>query len=73
MLWTKRQSKRKNSVTMAKEGALGRLAKDTAWYGLSTILGRLINWLLVPFYVRVLATTGEYGVCLLYTSDAADE
>lgn len=47
---------------MAKEGALGRLAKDTAWYGLSTILGRLINWLLVPFYVRVLATTGEYGV-----------
>ena len=53
---------KQGNITMAKEGALGRLAKDTAWYGLSTILGRLINWLLVPFYVRVLATTGEYGV-----------
>lgn len=38
------------------------LVKDTAWYGLSTIVGRLLNWLLVPFYVRVLQTTGEYGI-----------
>lgn len=37
------------------------LAKDTAIYGLSSILGKFINWCLVPIYTRVL-TTGEYGV-----------
>ena len=42
--------------------SISTLVKDTAWYGLSTILGRLLNWLLVPFYVRVLQTTGEYGI-----------
>lgn len=42
--------------------SLSHLLKDTAWYGLSTIAGRLLNWLLVPFYVRVLQSTGEYGV-----------
>lgn len=41
---------------------LRSLVKDTAWYGVSTIAGRLLNWLLVPFYVRVLASTGEYGI-----------
>ncbi|MDR1454822.1 MAG: lipopolysaccharide biosynthesis protein [Tannerella sp.] len=40
---------------------IGRLAKDTAVYGLSSIIGRLLNWLLVPLYVRVLENTGEYG------------
>lgn len=39
-----------------------RLAKDTAVYGLSSILGRMLNWLLVPMYSRVLAGTGEFGV-----------
>ena len=39
-----------------------QLAKDTAIYGLSTIIGRFLNWLLVPMYTRVLASTGEYGV-----------
>lgn len=39
-----------------------RLAKDTAVYGLSTILGKVLNWLLVPMYVRVLENPGEYGV-----------
>lgn len=42
--------------------SLGSLVKDTAWYGFSTIVGRLLNWLLVPFYVRILHTTGEYGI-----------
>lgn len=42
--------------------SLSSLVKDTAWYGVSTILGRLLNWLLVPFYVRVLQSTGEYGI-----------
>lgn len=39
-----------------------RLAKDTAVYGLSTILGKVLNWLLVPMYVRVLENPGEYGI-----------
>lgn len=38
------------------------LAKDTIVYGLSSIVGRFLNWLLVPMYVRVLATPGEYGI-----------
>jgi len=38
------------------------LAKDTAIYGLSSIIGRFLNWLLVPLYTRVLAGTGEFGV-----------
>lgn len=37
------------------------LAKDTAVYGLSSILGRLLNWLLVPLYTRVFVS-GEYGI-----------
>ncbi|MDR1980932.1 MAG: lipopolysaccharide biosynthesis protein [Tannerellaceae bacterium] len=39
-----------------------RLAKDTAVYGLSSILGRFLNWLLVPMYTRVFTHTGEFGV-----------
>lgn len=39
-----------------------RLAKDTAIYGLSSIIGRFLNWLLVPMYTRVLDNTGEYGI-----------
>jgi O-antigen/teichoic acid export membrane protein len=38
------------------------LAKDTAIYGLSSIIGRFLNWMLVPMYTRVLAGTGEFGV-----------
>lgn len=37
------------------------LAKDTAIYGLSSIIGRFLNWLLVPLYTIKL-TTGEYGI-----------
>ena len=40
---------------------LGRLAWQTAIYGLSSIVGRLINFLLVPLYTRVFLP-GEYGV-----------
>ncbi|HLX11883.1 MAG TPA: polysaccharide biosynthesis C-terminal domain-containing protein [Bacteroidota bacterium] len=38
-----------------------RLGTDTAIYGISTILGRFLNFLLVPFYTNVLHTQ-EYGV-----------
>ncbi|MCH5325810.1 MAG: oligosaccharide flippase family protein [Duncaniella sp.] len=36
------------------------LFKDTAIYGLSSMIGRFLNWGLVPFYTRVFAE-GEYG------------
>ncbi|MDR2969709.1 MAG: oligosaccharide flippase family protein [Tannerellaceae bacterium] len=39
-----------------------RLAKETAIYGLPSILGKFLNWLLVPMYVRVLDGTGEFGI-----------
>jgi len=38
-----------------------RLGKETAIYGLSSILGRLINFVLAPFYTNVLLTT-ENGI-----------
>jgi O-antigen/teichoic acid export membrane protein len=38
-----------------------RLGTDTAIYGISTIVGRFLNFLLVPFYTNVLHP-GEYGV-----------
>ncbi|MDE7381531.1 MAG: polysaccharide biosynthesis C-terminal domain-containing protein [Muribaculaceae bacterium] len=37
------------------------LAKDTAIYGLSSILGRFLNWCLVPLYVYLFAAN-EYGI-----------
>ena len=40
---------------------LKQLAGETAIYGLSTILARVINFLFVPFYTRLL-TTESYGV-----------
>lgn len=38
------------------------LAKDTAVYGLSSIIGKFLNWLLVPFYSYMLEQTGDYGI-----------
>jgi hypothetical protein len=43
-------------------GGIKSLAKDTAIYGLPSILGRFLSWMLVPIYTRVLVNTGEYGV-----------
>ena len=42
-------------------GSIKSLAHDTALYGISSIVGRFINWLLVPLYTKIL-TTGEYGI-----------
>lgn len=39
-----------------------RLAKETAVYGLSSIVGRFLNWMLVPMYTRVFVNTGDFGV-----------
>ena len=39
------------------------LAKDTAIYGLSSIVGRFLNYLLVPLYTHVItAQSGGYGI-----------
>ncbi|MFK7954256.1 MAG: polysaccharide biosynthesis C-terminal domain-containing protein [Ekhidna sp.] len=40
---------------------LKKLASQTAVYGLSSVLGRMLNYLLVPLYTSVFAP-GEYGV-----------
>lgn len=37
------------------------LAKDTALYGLSSIVGRFLNWMLVPLYTNMFPVA-EYGV-----------
>ena len=42
---------------------LKALAKDTAIYGMSSIVGRFLNYLLVPLYTHVIAAAdGGYGV-----------
>ena len=42
---------------------LKSLAKDTAIYGLSSIVGRFLNYLLVPLYTaKISAASGGYGV-----------
>lgn len=42
---------------------LKSLAKDTAIYGLSSIVGRFLNYLLVPIYAAAMsAASGGYGV-----------
>ncbi len=46
---------------------LKELSKDTAVYGISTILGRFLSFLLVPLYTNVF-TTSDYGIfAYLYT------
>lgn len=42
---------------------LKALAKDTAIYGLSSIVGRFLNYLLVPLYTNCMPKeSGDYGV-----------
>ena len=38
------------------------LAKDTAIYGVSSIVGKFLNYLLVPLYTYVLRQTSDYGI-----------
>ena len=48
-------------------GKIKQLASQTFIYGLSSIVGRLLNYLLVPLYTRVFVP-GEYGIITeLYT------
>ena len=42
---------------------LKSLAKDTAIYGLSSIVGRFLNYLLVPLYTYYMPhESGDYGI-----------
>ena len=44
-------------------GNMKSLARDTAIYGLSSIVGRFLNYLLMPLYTHVIsASQGGYGV-----------
>lgn len=38
------------------------LAKDTAIYGVSSILGKFLGWLLVPLYTYTLDKQADYGI-----------
>lgn len=40
-----------------------KLAGETVIYGFTTILGRFVNWLLVPLYAGIFATQ-EYGIVI---------
>ena len=42
--------------------SLKQLAKETVIYGFSSILGKFLNWCLVPLYSYVLADASEYGI-----------
>jgi O-antigen/teichoic acid export membrane protein len=42
-------------------GALKKLAGETAIYGMSSIVGRFLNWWLVPYYSRIFLPE-EYGI-----------
>ena len=42
---------------------LKSLARDTAIYGLSSIIGRFLNYLLVPLYTHYMPkASGDYGI-----------
>ncbi len=43
-------------------GGMKTLAKETAIYGVSSILGKFLNWLLTPFWTYTLASTSQMGI-----------
>lgn len=43
-------------------GILKKLAGQSAIYGLSSIVGRFLNYLLVPLHTNIFTNPGEYGV-----------
>jgi len=52
-------------------GSIRALASQTAVYGLSSMIGRFINFLLVPLYTARLAGVSDYGVVSVMFSYAA--
>ncbi len=47
---------------MANLSNIKGLAKETTIYGLSSIVGKFLNYLLVPLYTYILANTADYGI-----------
>jgi O-antigen/teichoic acid export membrane protein len=50
--------------------AIKRLAGQTAIYGIPSVLGRILGYLLVPLYTRVFLP-GEYGTVNVFYSYAS--
>lgn len=52
-----------STVNKPQGNEMKSLAKDTAIYGMSSIIGRFLNYLLVPLYTaQISAASGGYGV-----------
>ncbi len=49
---------------------LKKLASDTAVYGIGSLLGRLLNFLLFPFHTYIFETDG-YGIVSIFYANAA--
>ncbi len=47
---------------MSNNKDMASLAKDTVIYGASSIIGRFLNWMLVPLYTYVLQHSADYGI-----------
>jgi O-antigen/teichoic acid export membrane protein len=43
-------------------GSIRKLAGQSAIYGLSSIAGRFLNYLLVPLHTNIFTNPGDYGV-----------
>lgn len=50
--------------------SLKKLASETAIYGVSSILGRILGFVLVPYYTRIFSTA-EYGIVSLISASIA--
>ena len=53
---------------MSFQNRIKRLASDTAVYGISSIVGRLINFLLFPLYSHVFLPDEYAPVIVIYVS-----
>jgi len=52
-----------NSLILSLNIMLKSLLKDTALYGITSIFGRFLNYLLVPLYTATMsAASGQYGI-----------
>lgn len=47
---------------MSDNKSMKSLAKETAIYGISSIVGKFLNWMLVPLYTYVLKSSADYGI-----------
>ncbi|MBR3529082.1 MAG: lipopolysaccharide biosynthesis protein [Bacteroidales bacterium] len=47
---------------MSSTSSLKKIFSDSVVYGLSSIVGRFLNYLLVPLYTYKLVSSGEYGI-----------